>query len=251
MNKWTCYLCLGQTEGERPAWCSACGGVGSFTRPVQRPVADALVAAAAGRPVSARAVAAAGWAVETCAVTGLAFGPGAVLLVHGPPGSGKSTLCAAILGQVTPALIVSLEERPGPALASRLVRAGLADRDDVLVDTSGAIGPMVEMARKGGGVLIDSVTVSSLLPPDLRRIADAGAGLVVAVSQETKAGVARGTLGWAHEADIVIAAAAGRWTLEKSRFQGGGASGGIPALTSAAPVDDAKVVQIRRKKKEA
>jgi predicted ATP-dependent serine protease len=172
--------------------------------------------------------------MRTCPVTGLTWSAPTVILVHGPPGAGKSTIGVQLVSQCKGVLCLSLEEGPGPALARRLALAGCATREDVSIVFSGGAEALLDAAARGHAVLLDSVQCATLVPEDLVRIAQAGAPLVVAVAQETKSGEARGSLEWAHLADIVLRVGAGRWTTEKNRY-GAQSSGEVRGYSSPAP----------------
>ena len=148
-----------------------------------------------------------------------------MFLCWGPAGSGKSTLACAIAAQRSPVTIASLEESPGPPMARRLSLAGMAHRRDVHVLVKPALHDILDAARAGHAIVVDSITASTLQPDDLRGLTAAGCPLLIGVLHATKAGDFKGSTAYTHEADVVLRVEQGAWTSEKNRYGASGASG--------------------------
>ena len=127
----------------------------------------------------------------------------------------------------SPILIASLEEGFGPPLARRLVLAGIGGRRDVTVHPRPSLQELLAAAGRGHAIVVDSISLSSLSPADLRGIVDAGCPLLVGVLHATKQGDARGSLSLIHECDIVIKVERGHWKSEKNRYGPSGLTGSV------------------------
>ena len=230
-----CASCTAEIEAtDRPrSWCRSCGADGLWVRPQRRRVTD--VVSAGARSWTAAEVVRQSWEIQQCPVTGVPWSIPCLLLMYGPPGSGKSTLALQMAAAVPPITIVSAEESPGPALARRLVLAGLGTSSAATIVRDMEAGALVDRARGGGAVVIDSVSATALQSDDLRGLCDAGAHLVVGVVQVTKAGAAAGPNRLIHEADLVLHVEAGTWTCTKSRFGPVGATGEIRGAEHGVP----------------
>lgn len=225
---WVCCCCSAELvaeANERPAWCPACLRSGTLVRPTRRRITEAISAAA--KPVSAADVVAQSWSLKRCPTTGLAWSHGAMILLYGSPGGGKSSLALQMIAQVSPVLIASLEEGAGPPLARRLALASMGGRRDVTVHPRPSLQDMLVAAGRGHGIVVDSISLSSLTPADLRGVVDAGCPLLVGVLHATKAGDARGSLSLIHECDIVIQVERGHWKSEKNRYGPSGLGGSV------------------------
>ncbi len=233
MRTFTCAICgTTTTDTIRPAWCQSCHATGTMNPPVRRPVGQHLAAAA--RKLTAREIVQASWDVQLCSATGLSWTAGSVVLLYGLPGSGKSTLALQLAAQVTPVLVCSLEEAPGPLLARRLSIAGMGARTDVEIATSATVADLTSAARAGAAVVIDSVSHSSLLPADLTAIATMGSPLVIGVLHSTKSAGIKGDSGYGHGADLVLRVEpGGRWIAEKTRFGASGVEGWVRGVATA------------------
>lgn len=157
--------------------------------------------------------------MQRCEATGLSYSLPCWWLLYGPPGGGKSSLAARMVGaRSRPSAIYSAEEGAHQALADRLRRAGLARRSDVEVLFDASAAQLVEHARAGHVIVIDSIQATALQWNDVAGLLRAGAPEVFSVLQATKSGQARGDLTWLHAADVVLAVADGAWTTGKNRF---------------------------------
>lgn len=167
---------------------------------------------------------------------------GALVVVYGPPGAGKSTMLLRLLDGLKKSVVyLSAEERLGPAVGERLARVGVT-RADFHVVGQGALDDVVTLARRVRAVAlgIDSISATPMQPADLRPLAQAsGVGLLAGTLQVTKAGLPAGANALLHEADVVLHVDGMAWTVEKSRYQDGGVSGGVlmgPSIRATAPL---------------
>jgi predicted ATP-dependent serine protease len=150
--------------------------------------------------------------------------PNFTLLVHGPPGNGKSTFCYLFAGYLArhhgPVLYVAQEEKNGYTVKEKVVRLNLAHQELSFADSFA--NAQREMGRFSF-VVIDSLQAAELTLPQVRallaRYPDKG---FVFVSQNTKAGQARGSLEIQHDVDIVLKAELGLISNLKNRFGGTG-----------------------------
>jgi predicted ATP-dependent serine protease len=153
----------------------------------------------------------------------LVIGAGALLLVSGFPGAGKSSwaciLLDAIIGAV---LLVAAEEGLGPSLAARLARCGIK-RPDFGIIARASVDAVVEyaLANKVVAIVIDSVQEASWSAQDLRHLLAVvpTLDLVIGVQQVTKEGAPAGLMALQHEADVQVTVEDMRWSLKKSRYQ--------------------------------
>jgi predicted ATP-dependent serine protease len=167
------------------------------------------------------------------AYPGLELRRGALVVVFGPAGSGKSTWAARALDSLqSPSLLVSVEEPAGPSLAERLARVGAKD-DRLMVCSRATVDQIAAIVRQRRveALCVDSVQRAMFEARDLRHLLQVlpSLALVVAVSQINRDGDVRGGEELAHEADVVIELEALRWTVRKSRYQPSGASGSVIA----------------------
>lgn len=146
-----------------------------------------------------------------------------LVLIHGLPGSGKSSMALRIAAANVPAAYFSLEQRHGPALGDQLRRLEIRSRELSVYTPPLAVNDVFETAARV--VVIDSVSVSTFTPADLRSMADEK--LVIGILQSTKDGGFRGSQTWLHEADVCIAVDSMTWRVSKSRFNEAGESGEV------------------------
>jgi len=160
--------------------------------------------------------------VESSTYPSVVVGRRGILAVHGQPGGGKSTWLVKYLDGIEgPVMLFSAEERLGPTVAGRLSRLGIKRADFRVVGQS-SVDELVAEARhtKTRVLAIDSITVTTLQPTDLRRLVEAAAlGALVFVLQSTKDGGAAGSHAYLHEADVVMKVEKLRWEIVKSRYQ--------------------------------
>ena len=237
MRVFTCAICGTEvSETTRPAWCPGCHAAGTMRPPIRRPISQHLAAAA--RKLTAKEIVQASWDIQRCPVTGLSWTAGTVVLLYGLPGSGKSTLAVQIASQLSPVLLCSLEEDPGPPLARRLTLAGMGMRTDVEITDTASIADLTDAAKKGAAIVIDSVSHSTLLPRDLLKVASLGAPLVIGVVHATKSAGIKGDSGWTHAAQLILRVeSGGRWVAEKIRFGPAGVEGWVRGVATAVAPD--------------
>ena len=175
------------------------------------------------------------------AYPGLQVGTGALVVVYGPPGGGKSSLVTRALASVEgPVVLQSTEESPGPALAARLTRCGVRRRGIAVVGRA-TVDQVVDLCRARRAVVlaVDSVQMATYQPADLRHLLAILAPTlraVIAVAQVNKGGRIEGREALVHEADVVLHVEGLRWTLTKSRYQPTGLTGPVlPEESSDVP----------------
>ncbi len=161
--------------------------------------------------------------VEAPAYPTLQLRRGALVVLTGPPGAGKSTMaCLAADSTRKTVVLASVEEPPGPSLAARLGRCGVR-RSDFGVVGRASVDQLVEVCRRRdpAALIVDSVQPADFRARDLRHLLAVLPRLEIlfAVSQQNKRGVVHGEQALVHEADVVIECDALRWRLSKSRYQ--------------------------------
>lgn len=129
--------------------------------------------------------------------------------------------------------VYAAEEGLSATLGHRLRCTGLA-RPGVDVLMAGGVEDLIAWCvdNPGSCLIIDSVSVTQLLPSDLRALADQG-GLtcLIAVSQATKGGDHAGPLALSHEVDVVVSVERLQWSVTKSRYGASGVGGSVaPAV---------------------
>lgn len=245
---WICIDCATRYP-TKVAWCSHCFGVNRVLMVGQRPVAAidaepesadaASLAALAGDPVPVRAYPA------------LRIGHGAMVVLWGPPGGGKSTMAARWLDAVAgPVLYVSHEEGLGPTLATRLKRLNIGRRDFKLLGRANVDQVVAEIRQhRPVAVVIDSVQAGTWEASDLRHLLalHPRLGAVIAVCQVNAKGQPEGKRGLIHEADLSIRVEGMAATATKNRYQEiTNGTSDVPVLPRSEPVaGDAPRYQVK------
>ena len=153
----------------------------------------------------------------------LRVGDGALVLLVGPPSSGKTTMAVRALDSVpAPVALWASEMGIGPSVAALFSRCGVRRPNFSVLGRSSLDAVHAQMQRTGSVALgIDSVQSAEIAPEDARHLlaVTPQLRLVVAISQINKAGESYGPMKWPHEADVIIRIEDMRWHLEKSRYQ--------------------------------
>ena len=214
-GKSVCGLC--GAEFDKPLrYCGSCGNFDSILPSWSRP-ADRLWNSPKLVPASKL--------IQTRKISklepyGIPYSSPCLVVVTGPPGSMKSTMATRIADAFPlPVLYDSLEEGTSDTLRLRLKRLEIL-RDDLWFTSCSTFNQIEEgLDETGAGLyVLDSITVSNLLPRDLLRLAREKRVVVIAVNQITKDGKGAGPQELQHESDILIDLDAGKWRLSKSRF---------------------------------
>jgi predicted ATP-dependent serine protease len=162
--------------------------------------------------------------VEQSAYPELRLGLGALVLVYGEAGAGKSSWACRLINAIKgPVCLIAAEEGLSPTLAKRLERCRIA-RDDFHVLTRATVNAAVEFAArtKAIAIALDSVQESAWSPAELRHVLGLypELKLLVAVAQVNRDGIPSGPNTLRHEADVVIRVEQMRWAVDKkSRYQ--------------------------------
>ncbi len=169
--------------------------------------------------------------VDVPAYPDLVLKRGAMVVLVGPGGAGKSTMAARMLDSMqTTTLLLSVEEPAGPSVADRLARIGARD-ERMLVCSRASVDQVVGIVRKRSvaAIGIDSVQRASYEARELRHmlITIPALAFIVAVSQVNRDGDVRGGEELAHECDVLVEVQAMRWAIRKSRYQPTGVTGDV------------------------
>jgi predicted ATP-dependent serine protease len=216
LNGYIC-ACCGTRLAERAGICPSC-----FNTSVLVPdfVRQTTLLRPGGRRVSANELA--GEDQKTFALepySQIKVQRGAFGLVFGPPNCGKTTGGILLASGRRPSVFVSAEMGAGPALAGYLRRLEVRAPDLTIVEAQ-STAEIFDAAASGIRTLvIDSLSVLTLLPDDLTAMAKGNNIVVIGLMQVTKDGAARGSNEWIHAADFIIECQSMRWRLTKSRFQ--------------------------------
>lgn len=231
MTVWLCAVCGRQTEAPSAPWWCACGSTACFVRASRRPVGEVLAAAA--RPRSAAEVCRQAFDMRLCKATGLSFCFPAVFCLFGPPGAGKTAGALQIAGAMgEPVTVGAYETLAGPTLAYLLRAAGLQNRRDVTIYPSPAVGELVSAAGRHEVIVLDSLSVTTIQPADVRGLCLAGSPAVICVLHVRKDGRHAGGMTILHEADLVLELSpGGAWECLKSRFGPTGETGTFRGVT--------------------
>ena len=216
---WRCFQC-GDSYDDRPTFCAGCGQTGSVYQLGRR--ARAEIDSALEIASAADLVRQANRVEQLAGCPGVMVGGQALVVLAGPPGSGKSSLATRILdGTPGPVIYVSVEEAPGPSLGQRLARLGVKRADFGVIGWGDADQVAAVLRnRRCVAVCIDSVQVAHWHARELRHLLAVlpALRLVVAVSQVNKRGEIAGTNELLHEADVALEVADMSATRVKSRF---------------------------------
>lgn len=166
--------------------------------------------------------------VQSPSYPSIALGPQCFVLVHGMPGSGKSTMATKWLSG-TRGVYLSAEEGLSTTLAERIKRCQLPSDESIVFVHRTPVDKLLSIVRKhkADWLVIDSLPMTTFRPEEVRMLASNRVRGVVAIQQSTKAGQASGSNAFLHEADVLIRCVDGAWQIEKSRYQVSGVHGQI------------------------
>lgn len=161
-------------------------------------------------------------------LTGGGFVQGAVYLVHGEPGAGKSTMLAQAAGSISGAVYVSAEESVGQ-VGHRFKRLGLEsflieskDVESSLRDAAGSRFVVLDSVQALSGDVVENTEYAVAFARDHRMA-------IALVCHQTKGGAHRGPTTIEHYVDASLRVVRGPPRLvlaEKNRF--GAAGLGLP-----------------------
>ena len=218
---WRCVAC-GAFYEKHLLVCTSCWRDGQIAPCAHRQAANIDLIPATS---DALALARMGWRIleHPGVYETLVLGLGALVLVSGGPGAGKSTWACRLLDAIPgPVILVAAEEGIAPSLAARLGRCRVK-RADFGVIARASVDSVVEfaLARRAVAVVIDSVQEAAWNTQELRHLLAVvpTLDLVIGVQQVTKDGQPAGLMALQHESDVQVAVEAMQWSLKKSRYQ--------------------------------
>lgn len=144
------------------------------------------------------------------------------LVIWGVPGSGKSTFALGLanaLADVGPTLYVSAEEGAGATMQERLRRVGAAK--NLFISGAGSV-EQVRAAIADGDfrfVVLDSVDTLRASVEDVEHVKQSFPEVgLISIHQATKLGQMRGSLEYAHNADVIVKVESGKAETTKNRY---------------------------------
>ena len=186
--------------------------------PRSRRIASEVIHTSAG--MSAKELAARSQRLSAMPAYGLRFGRGSVLVISGWQGYGKSCWGIKAGASIGSTVLVAAEEGHSESLAEKL-RFLEVRREDFWIVAPKTVRELVNVLdeRKPRCLIVDSIQATSLIPADLRSMAQHIQGLCIVVSQVNKSGVVFGCNALLHEADIVLEMPERlKWRTTKHRF---------------------------------
>jgi hypothetical protein len=146
------------------------------------------------------------------------------MVIHGRPGSGKSTFCVRLANYLAesfgPVLFVSGEEGFSKTLRDKVVRTRAFAENLFFADlhTIEEINATID-PKKFHFIILDSLNNLGLDDNDLRKLRERFSGLaMIAIAQSTKDGKMRGSNVIAHDCDIEVAVEKGIARTIKNRY---------------------------------
>ena len=247
--KWRCVRC-GARYPEHRMMCTGCFQPGLVIAEPERARAetDDVI-----EMTNARDLSKATWTkVPITAYPDLQLSRGAMVVLLGAKGSGKSSMLARMLDTVTadpkapspPVMLYSAEEPAGPSVAERLARVGVV-RENFSVCSRATVDQLAgEVSRRKIVALgIDSVQRAMFEPRELRHLLLTlpSLAMLVCVSQVNRDGDVHGGTELGHECDALIEVQKGaddvlRWKIVKSRYQENGE--GEVLASAVSPTED-------------
>jgi len=158
--------------------------------------------------------------IEIPSMPGLKLASDGVVILAGPPGSGKTTMGLLMLGDLRPAVMFSFEESLSETLADRIRRLELR-HDDLFIEMPATVREAYSIIDdlRPRAVMVDSLRASTFTIADLSALAEAKRLVVIVVQHVTKKGQVGGDVAIEYDCDVVVRIEEGKWTLTKSRFQ--------------------------------
>jgi predicted ATP-dependent serine protease len=207
MTKYRCLVCGAEAE-LRAQFCAWCLSFDSFgiktTRPVPATTAAAFASTAdlVQRSRTPRRELPDGWE----GILGSWDGSPTAVMVHGPPGAGKSTLALCGLHRVyTSGVFLAAEEGHGPALVAKLARLEMISTRVVVVASRSLEAALVAAKDVNAEcVVVDSAGVVPLLEQDLAGVVEQGRSIWVICHELKDAQGYRGSAWLGHAVDIVV-----------------------------------------------
>lgn len=236
--RWACLRCEAEYESRPPA-CGSCH-LGNMLVPMPTRVAGRDMGIATrrrGGTVKAADMSATGRSAPYGEPwSNWRFGDPHTLLVHGEPGSGKTTLCcrlAVSAARRTSVLLVAAEQGHATTLGATLQRAGLDDLSGRRLTVSDARTPAeldedLPTVEPDALVIIDSVSELRMGPEQL--VSTLAGRSWIAIQHTNARGRPLGGSDFAYAADAVVMVAGGVATPTKNRW----------GVMSSIPVFDAK-----------
>lgn len=175
--------------------------------------------------------------MRLCPATGLPWCAPAVFCIFGPPGAGKTLAALTIAGGMgEPVTVAAYETLAGPTMAYLLRAAGLQSRRDVTISPSPSVDELVNAASRHDVIVLDSLSVTTIQPADVRGLCLAGSPAVICVLHVRKDGRHAGAMTILHEADLVLELEpGGAWSCVKSRFGPAGDTGTFRGVSRVEP----------------
>jgi hypothetical protein len=214
-----CTFCGVIYDGVFSTTCTSCGADGSLALVGRRPRAahDAEV-----ELVTARELARCTWQeVPIPAYDDFKICFGALVMITGPRGAGKSTWAARAANSMKSRVLLSSPEEPGgPAIAKRFQRLKIR-RESFLIAGRARVDALCQIVadQKIDVLVLDSVQRCVYTGRDIRHILlTRPLKCVLAVSQVNAEGEPKGGTDLPHEADAIVECTEMRWTVIKTRY---------------------------------
>lgn len=207
MSRFSCIVCGAEAE-LRAQFCPWCLSSNSFGIKTFRQVPAATAAAFAStadlvqRRRTSKRTLPEGWE----GILGSWDGSAMSVLIHGPPGAGKSTLALCALHRVfNSGILLAGEEGHGPALLEKLARLEFISTRVVVV-AARSLGPALVAAKDVNAecVVVDSLGVVPILEHDLAGVVGQGRSVWVVCHELKDAQGYRGASWLGHAVDIIV-----------------------------------------------